>query len=114
MTNKNNIEDDDLLDLEKDFNIKESEFRHLIKSNEAANVKILKHNLKSLDDAIEKIEDGFLDIIYTLDQIMERYEEGKIFKSECSEALEKLLVIAEFSKKMEQEFNNLKYAREEI
>lgn len=111
---KKKEDDVELVNLESEFNIKDEDLKFLIDTHEKANVKILKHHMKEIDNAILKIEDGLLEIIYTVDEIIEKYEEGKIFRDECGEAIEKLFVLADFTRKMEDEFTSLKDTREEL
>ena len=62
-----------------------------------------KHHLKQVDDGINKIEEGILEVIYTVDEIIERYENGEIFREDCHEAINKLFIIADFTRKIENE-----------
>lgn len=104
----------ELIDLESEFNIKDEDLKYLIDTHEKANVKILKHHMKDIDNAILKIEDGILEIIYTVDEIIDKYEEGKIFRDECGEAIDKLFILADFTRKMENEFTGLKDTRDNL
>lgn len=112
---KKEKEDDiELVDLESEFNIKDEDIRYLIDTYEKSNVKKLKHHLKQVDDGINKIEEGILEVIYTVDEIIERYENGEIFREDCHEAINKLFIIADFTRKIENEFNLLKEAKDNL
>ena len=102
--------DDDFedFDLKQDFNINDEDLKYLLRTHQSANNKKLKYHLKKLDNGIEKIEDGLMDVLYIVDELIERCEEGDLFDQECGEALEKLCVLTEFTKKLEEEFNALK------
>lgn len=105
---------DEMIDLESEFNIKEDDIKHLLQTNQLANKKKLKYHLKELDEGIDKVEDGLFDILYVIDNIIERYEDGNLFDQECGEALKTLCIITDFTKKLEKDFNDLKTLKDEI
>ena len=106
--------EDDLINFESEFNIKDEDFKFLKSTHEKANVKKLKHYIKEIDQSIDKIEDGLLEIIYTVDELLDKYESGEIFKDECGEAVEKLFTLNHFISKMQNNFNAMKDTKDDI
>lgn len=111
---KHQEDDEELIDINKEYGIKDTDLKKLIETHEKGNVKILKHRLKAIDDAIEKIDDGLTDILYTIDEIMDDYEEGVIFNQEANEAIERLFILTEFTQDLEKKFNSFLKEKENI
>lgn len=107
-------EDEELIDIEKEYGIKESDLMRLNQTHEKGKVKILKHKLKKIDDAIEQIDDGLSSILYLMEELIEDYEDGKIFGNEGGEAIDKLFILMEFTHSMEEEFKKLKDSKKSL
>lgn len=115
MTDKRKeMEDEEELDLEKEFGIQDSEIKDLLKMKEKGNLHVLRHKMKPIDEGISKIEDGLYDILFSVDEIIADFEEGKIFAKDASEALEHLFTIASFVQNLEVEFKKLEAMKNEI
>jgi hypothetical protein len=104
---KKNEEEEELFDLQ-DYGIKEDELKDIISMNEKGNLHVLRHRTKEINNALSKIEDGLFDIVFEIDELLEDYQEGKIFARDASDAIEKLFTLAEFTKGMENEFRKMK------
>lgn len=114
MTDKRNELEDDDLDLEKDFGIQEEDLKDLISMKEKGNLHILRHKIKPIDEGLLKVEEGLYDILYAIDELIEAFEEGKIFAKDASEALEHLFTLASFVQGLESEFEKLEDLRKNI
>ena len=70
--------------------------------------------MKRVDEGVEKIEDGMLDIAFVVDEIIDDYEDGKILNRDNGKAIERLFVFTDFMQGFQEEFNRFKDARKEI
>lgn len=115
MTDKRKKNDDeDLIDLDKEYGIKEEDLIDLISNNERGSLSVLRHRMKKVDEGVEKIEDGILDIAFVVDEIIDDYEEGKILNKDNGKAIERLFVFTDFMEGFQEEFNKFKEARKDV
>lgn len=114
MTNKKHELDGEDFDLEKEFGIQKEDLRDLVSIKEKGNLHILRHKMKPIDDGLSKVEEGLYDILYAIDEIMEAYEEGKIFARDAGDAIENLFTLASFVQKLEVQFEELEKIKSKI
>lgn len=66
----------------------------------------------TIDSLLEKIEDSLFDILFEIDELIEDYQEGKIFTRDSTDAIEGLFMLSEFTKGMEREFEKMRNIEE--
>ncbi len=115
MTDKRKTnEEEESLDLSKDYGIKEEDLINLTSNNERGSLSVLRHRMKRVDEGVEKIEDGILDIAFVVDEIIDDYEDGKILNRDNGKAIERLFVFTDFMQGFQEEFNKFKSARKDV
>lgn len=107
-------EEEESIDLDKEYGIKEEDLINLTSNNERGSLSVLRHRMKRVDEGVEKIEDGMLDIAFVVDEIIDDYEDGKILNRDNGKAIERLFVFTDFMQGFQEEFNRFKDARKEI
>lgn len=111
---KKNEDEEEFLDLDKEYGIKEADLINLTSNNERGSMSVLRHRMKKVDEGVEKIEDGILDIAFVVDEIIDDYEEGKILHRDNGIAIERLFVFTDFMDGFQEEFAKFKKAREDV